>query len=486
MHDMVDINRPMKASGKVTLEYISKDGKSSGVKSDNMAFNHAWNSTLMISGFLRTSGYSPHLILTDYSGDVNPLFPIIPGNTVGYCIFGEGSSGLYKGAEITSKRDISISTDNKMTYKRVFEFTGSQVPGEVKTIGYSCQWMGTKADLTNNRFYGYKLPYYRNIYSEYDYDNGIFNTITDKFVKKGDTSSFSNGVITFTISERDLHGSLTTHTLSHTVDDAKSGSIVQRVVVLDVDTGKYYCIMDVGLTSISPNILMRYFFEISDDFNSVSLYKKIPLHSGSSFDSNSSEWYIHYIYPYASALRIQHNGYKKGAKYYFGPTSNTTTNKEYEILLEEEHVGEKTQKDFIRNLDFQKIRGEDSTISGGAPSSTSYYLGNSLIAVRGLLGYLHGLMFFDLNNPDIPMGSIYPLNSQSSTLSGIRVENYENTDSELIASYCNTGFKEDDIFRRNYCESVGALTWFRVPDDAPKREEGDGIRITYEMTFTPV
>lgn len=465
-------------SGKVLLEYISKDGKCKSKLSKNLAFTSAWNENYVIESLLRNASYSPYLILTDYAGDVNPSLPLIPGNAVGYARIGSGSSGLYQGAEIVSSREQSVANNGVITDKRVFEFTGSQVPGIVKTIGYSRQWSSVDYSLTQP-YVGYKLinsPPEAPLIAD---SRGIINQVTGKSVRFYNTGFNTPSTVTLQVETASFYDTTyTRHTMSANISESLTkGTIPQRALVLDVDTGKYYFIVDIYSRPSSTTNVYRYIFEISDDFSGMSVYDSFLTYSGEK-DYAYAECYNHYIYPYSRNLNMQSMGCKKGDKYYFGTNNDSKDYGVYEANLQARHTDGKTQLDFSRFIPLQWPLGTEKYKNG---SSATIFYGNSVVAFM-YGSYTYG--FLNLNNVDAPAGSIRSLTTNSYKISNLKIFNSPDGNSELIAYFENAN-STFSLFSRYASATIGALTWFRVPDDAPARAEGDGIRITYELTFTP-
>lgn len=466
-------------SGKVLLEYVSKDGTCRSKMSKNLAFTSAWNENFVIESFLRNEYASPYLILTDYAGEVTPSLPLIPGNVVGYARIGYGSSGLYQGAEIVSSREQSVANNGVITDKRVFEFTGSQVPGTVKTIGYSRQW-SVATDSLNSPYPGYKLinstPEAPLIHEQ----RGIINQVTGKCVKLYNSVFTKPSTVKVILQTSSFYDTAqTAHTISAEISESlTSASIQQHALVLDVDTGKYYFITDIYSNSSNTYSIYRYIFEISDDFNSMSVYDSFLTYSGTK-DYYSSECYNHFIYPYSKYLDMQPIGYKKGDKYYFGTTNSSADYGVHEANLQARHTDGKTQLDFSRFIPLQWPFGTEKQKSGYI---VTIFYGDSLVAFS-YNSYAFG--FLNLNNVDAPAGSIRSSSVNNYRLSNLKIFNSPDGNSELITYLEHTDSKLT-FFNKYASATLGALTWFRVPDDAPARGEGDGIRITYELTFTPV
>lgn len=474
----------MGAHGKVTLEYISKDGKSKAITTDNYAFNGAWNTSLVIHNFLKNKGELLDLILTDYDGEVDKNIPIIPGNTVGFCTVGSGSSGIYRGAEIIGKREQSIAPNGAITDKRVYEFTSSQVPGEIKTVGYSRQWKSSAMGSEDNAV-GICLPKKispeSNIYNDYGiYDSASMSGVALTSVGWNSTN------ITFNI--RFLSVDVVSTNKSITVQMGVSiNYITQNLLVKDLDTNVYYVLCDAFVYDEGVYKAIRYFFELSDDFSTASKTKELLLCTGTSSAYSNSEYTKHYMYPSISR-NLANNGVKVGNRYYAFSTYSSspdpilTKKGLVEGLFEEPHTEGKVQKDFLRVILPQILRGTDNTNFYASTNGTIMHLSDRKVAFK--LSNSNLLCFYDLDDVVVPYGSLYHEKGIGSySLRAMIIENAQNDDNNLTVTFRKSSKLDYD----NYLQvTSGAFTWFRVPDDAPKREEGDGIRITYEMTFTPV
>lgn len=136
---LADANNKLKISGKVDLQYVMTDGSIIHNKSKNTAFPSTWAASMLIKSLLSMiSSQAVYLELTDGDSDPNLKFPFLTGEPVGFAYVNSKASGLYLGAEIANKRIIKFS-GGKLVLSFTYEWTASQIPGTIKSIGYTLQ-----------------------------------------------------------------------------------------------------------------------------------------------------------------------------------------------------------------------------------------------------------------------------------------------------------------------------------------------------------
>lgn len=489
MNDIVCLDKRMEVHGTVSLEYVAKDGTVRHICSGNAAFNAAWNASFNIASFLRYS--DGVLALTDYTGDVDKKFPIIPGNVVGYASVGGGTSGLYKGAEIISSREQTISDSGKITDKRVYEFTSSQVPGPIRTIGYTQQWNYGRAEGNNNGA-GYRLPYMdpRKIYGNVISTTGI--SIDDTYRTVVGIYDFrynsSTGTFTITFRKYAADNTYTAYPLTAQSSINTDMSLVQYIVVYDLDLGVYEIVADMFhyVSAESKYVVTRFFFTIDANLTTMTLTKTMRLTTGTSGGFSSAEYVKHYIYPYGSSQYISVYGFKNNGKYYVHSKeydSSAARKGLYEADLEVAHNDGVTQRDLIRYIHPQIPHGGDDATT----VVDSRYVRSALLLRDKIIAYTssyneNSLCVYNLADLTVPYGTVRTKSVGGYSTHAFIIHDHRD-DSEFLCMYKRDG---QTLFNNYWFESCGALTWFRVPDDAPVRQEGDGIRITYEITITPI
>ena len=141
-----------KVEGKVDLQYLLEDGSVIHNKSKNTAFIPAWSASNLFQNFINASGSTPMLYLTDYDGEVDTKFPFLQGHMVGFSYPGASATGTYLGAEIKPKRVVNMEND-RLTISHTYEWLASQVPGQIRKIGYTYQNFYPYSNI-NDRIYG--------------------------------------------------------------------------------------------------------------------------------------------------------------------------------------------------------------------------------------------------------------------------------------------------------------------------------------------
>lgn len=133
---LANFSSKMKVNGKVDLQYVMEDGSVIHNEAKNTAFPSTWAASGLIKSLLRDSTIL--LELTDSDDAPNMNFPFLKGEPVGYAYLGSTSSGNYRGTEVTNKRVFTLE-NGKLVISFTYEWTASQIPGVIRSIGYTLQ-----------------------------------------------------------------------------------------------------------------------------------------------------------------------------------------------------------------------------------------------------------------------------------------------------------------------------------------------------------
>ena len=129
----------LKVNGKVDLQYVMEDGSIIHNEAKNTAFPSTWSTSALIKCLLsKIDNQTVYLELTDGDNDPDLKFPFLTGEPVGFAYVNSSASGLYLGAEIANKRIINFS-GGKLILSFTYEWTASQIPGTIRSIGYTLQ-----------------------------------------------------------------------------------------------------------------------------------------------------------------------------------------------------------------------------------------------------------------------------------------------------------------------------------------------------------
>lgn len=149
----VNAAAPVHAEGRVTVEYT--DGLTGRVKERVQGKNHVFPGGMMLGGLPYLLGYNSTsnplaIYLSDYAGALDTEIPLIPGNIIGYGTVGSAASGKYLGVENTAARSLGVYSAGKFNYKRQWSWTPNQVPGEIKKIGLTPRLVRAERGNYNN------------------------------------------------------------------------------------------------------------------------------------------------------------------------------------------------------------------------------------------------------------------------------------------------------------------------------------------------
>lgn len=158
------------------------------------------------------------LVLTDSTRDIDPNFPYLLGNIVGFGLPSNGGTGTYRGAYNAANQVLHAGTLSSMRWKFQYDFTTAQANGTIGTIGLTHQY-----DLGPR-------------YSVYDF---LTSYVTSNCLGASDgrcsyTGTYPNNG---TIRKRDAYTNITT-----TIDISAlvtGGTSTCVSPVYDITTGKY-------------------------------------------------------------------------------------------------------------------------------------------------------------------------------------------------------------------------------------------------------
>lgn len=149
---------PAGAEGRVTLEYT--DGLTGRVKERVEGKNHVFSGGMMLGGLPYLLGWNESssrstlaIYLSDYAGALDTEIPLIPGNIIGYGTIGSAASGKYLGVENTAARSLGMYSAGKFHYKRQWSWAPNQVPGTIRKIGLSPRLTEIATNYYNNMLF---------------------------------------------------------------------------------------------------------------------------------------------------------------------------------------------------------------------------------------------------------------------------------------------------------------------------------------------
>lgn len=526
MNDNIHLlNNNCKVTGKVDLQYVLPDGTVQHHTSHNKAFQAAWSAPGLIKQLI--AGTNIALLLTDYAGQPDDSFPFLQGNTVGVAYNNSAAKEKYVGAEIANKRVISVS-DNKLTVSHTYEWLASQIPGTIRSIGYTMQFFSPDnthlsygiysiSALTCQRTMAYSLQGNAkmldvNRESGYDISGPSTKSENGKIIVYGTLYKYSTV----------LYNTYTSFAFTSTLIDHApyTHTVFEWRLLYDVDTGSTYLIIGYYLreTSSSDYEFHRRLIKIDVDgkqcdsiwdvilgtstSGNYDLYRICPLYTG--YSLSSFTWLI-----------------KKGDRVFVKIEGSSSSM--WNAMQADERITTCVYSFQYAELN-RLISIDDLTFLPGIPSRVSeggyLYIYNTCVSayydsVRKLVINESGdlcffcsneqMQYIDINGarseaqgafnliviPDknkiacAPMAfrSTYYDYPESACIEHRNINGEETFFSQTLYRFDTAKYKQSDL-RFNVMNTIcQALTWYSVPESAQQRPANSGVRVVYELTF---
>ena len=527
------LNEFKKIEGKVDLQYLLEDGSVIHNKSKNTAFVPAWSASNLFQIFINANSDSPMLYLTDYDGQVDTKFPFLQGHTVGFSYPSASAKGTYCGAEIKSKRVINTE-NNKLTISHTYEWLASQVPGQIRQIGYTYQSSYPYGNNISKDYGMLTLPII-NMHTQMAYQSftaDIVDSPRSVGIRISSTSSnISNNkfrvYFTYTRSSATEKGKYEDWSVNHYLTDYRpnSNAVIETKYIYDADTGDVYAIFYfyVRKTSSSEYEYHRQLVKLDFENKQTSIIWDVILQtSTTSINSDTyklSPLYIDYSADFDTWL------IKRGQTLYTKITASPSyLNKVTKMQQEHPEITsgvlsfpyESLQSDIkIEDCYFFPTMSEWGTSNGNRydPNFTYGYdtyhsIRRWVLSFSGDICFISNteyLKFMDetsettrsyhynlLINTDknksmcVPYAASYNNNSgQGAALDGA-IEWWSIGEYEIYAvpRYFEVG--KDGLSLKNCANNqiCQALTCYSVPKEAQTRPENSGVRIVYELTIS--
>lgn len=515
-----------KVTGKVDLQYVLPDGTVQHHTGHNKAFSAAWSATGLVQQML--IGTDIDLLLTDYDGQPDVSFPFLQGNTVGAAYTGSTARGKYLGTEITNKRVISTN-GNKLTISRTYEWLSSQIPGTIRSIGYTMQFFEpSEAQMEYGK---YSIPvlscqrtmsYYNlrgvevlDINRRIGYKVASFSTTS-----ANNTINVSSTMYSYSTVQSTTYVSFSfKHVfIDHTPYDYY---LFENSMLYDADTGSTYLILGYYLkeTSSSDYEYHRRLIRMDVAGKQCELIWDVIL--GTSADKTYYPYYICPLYPEYS-LRSDKWLVKKGDRIFVKIASHP-------VYMWNAIVGKNKITTCIYSFPYATLNRvlsiDDLTFF---PSMPSYVRYDGLMVVLNtcsgassstdtrmwVISELGDLCFFsesenarglDVNGNNVEASCafnliIMPDKNKITCVPMARLSEYNNDPASACIEHASIN-GEETFFSRTlptvsngngawaslrYCTMntiCQALTWYSVPEEAQQRPANSGVRIVYELTF---
>ncbi len=491
-------NNKVKAEGKIIIEYTN--GETGEVENRYESENHAFP-----GGFLRANNHwlsynnnadSPFCIFLSDKGDgINYDIPLIPGNIIGYGYPGSNTSSTKQGSENINSRSLGVYSDGKWHYKRQWSWLPNQITSEIKSFGIGPYYAGPesngedsrrnmlpkqipfnlKGDISvyskfcmydNKKAYSFSLP-------SYIYKDGIFITVYIYNLENDYNQSYT------TVNLKDL--------LSIPEDMATKNEYYTTynfAYFIDVDTNDIIIMFLYKTINNTPSVQI---IRLDENCSQVKNIKTYPC---GNYDYSSN------IYPFSGYIGTAPLGYYKDNKFYLIYSNSNS----YDPVLATINPSEwNEESDFMEAFSFKPVPiGNDGYKFYPAPNALVYKNGfpifltemgvivNNDGSIRTSSRYLATVINPEDNSP-YATKYICTRKSGSQFFGKPFIENINNNNAliQLISYYDSSnpsyGSNLDGI--NTYYRNLSDYTLYVLPDNAPKREEGQGVTITYEIAW---
>ena len=488
-------NPNIKAEGRITVEYT--DGVTGEVKNRFQSENHAFPAGFLrnnnyILGNTSNNDYIPFsIILSDRGDNIDYNIPVVPGNIIGYGYPGSSANGNRVGAENTAARSLGVYSNGKWHYKRQWSWLPSQVPSEIKSFGISPIVAGDSNTSNHSRWHmcPYQIPYTgKSDYSMnvtmalYDYGVGyLFNSM----YFYGPNNLYSDRVYVYPVMK---DGSYYTKELRNIIpkpSDLGSGSNAYF-------TSNGSCLAAVDLAT--GDILIMILYRANSEEAKVQLtrldvnlteVKDNTIYSCGTYTNESNQ------YPFTGYGTTQCAvGYYSNGKFYSLYGENNTG---FCKVAKINPSAWSASGDFMDSFTFTDTpynhfgyrphaqNGAYLSVYGGYPMFYTPYS-----------------RMWDLSSGATNTQCLVVMNPQTNEAYASKyayISTYSNyyfgmplmckiNDTNVILQHMSNSYGSDCIDGDDhYWRNLSDYTLYVLPDNAPKREEGQGVTITYEIAW---
>lgn len=530
----------LKVNGKVDLQYVMEDGSVIHNEAKNTAFPSTWAASGLIKTLL--SNEKILLELTDCDDEPDMKFPFLNGNTVGFAYLNSSASGKHRGSEIANKRIFSFE-DGKLVASFTYEWTASQIPGTIRSIGYTLQ--NRYSDLSSaggysmltipvitkqckafsqtmsgntpkvydyRKQFSYAYNYYGNNGSD---DTGsYFSFNINRMYNSIGAPSPSSKVIKcyYTTGYKADRNSMYDHHLYYDVDTGDVGIVIDYVVrtssTADFETHRALFLIDFenGTSSASWDVILAtartitYYSEMYRYFNPFRIPDNSNIDDYRVLIKKGNKLYFKFqprSYTYLQTLLANYPQISTTFCYStLDKLQVNTTPNDFHFLKRYKTLIGSTSEDYLYDFNYCCYPYDNNNVVGFAINSAGNvcYVSNSEYVVRS-------------DNSLYNMAVSVHIDADTDQLIATRMMSYNNNSSSLSANdgaierivladqhiYYVPIFPYDSLptsstaVRERFCadaQMFQALTQFHVPADAQVRPENSGVRIVYELTIS--
>lgn len=489
----------IKAEGKIIIEYTN--GETGEVENRFESENHAFP-----GGFMRLNNHvfsynsgssSPFCIfLSDRGDDVNYDIPIIPGNIIGIGSPSSNTDGVRQGAEDMSARSLGVYSSGKWHYKRRWSWLPNQITKEIKSFGIAPYEPGSSG---SGEYWNICT---RQLEHSVKGDPSVMGSLcvynTGKVYNFSGTpnlESFSNG----------FNGTVKIYDLNESIDQTVSNKSLKTVVPIPSDartssayfdyySAAYYADIDSG------DIFLVMLYKTNTDTASVQVTR---------FDADMSIVKTNTVYP--CGTRDSSDGYPfcgynasaSGASGYFADgcfyALYNSKDTSLAVIAKIDPSKWSESGDFRDAFSYSEVYTDQSNWAPNANGwSTSIKNGNVVFTSRYAIDLRNNqqsnrtiAIIMDTNtNKAYASRYVYTGSNSSAYWGQSFIEKIAGTNvfMQLYASTNTNGSYDQNAGwningHNRYYRNLSDYTLYVLPDNAPKREEGQGVTITYEIAW---
>lgn len=436
MKETTRFDAGFQAEGRVCVQYTDTTGR---VREEIRGKNHVYVDQMMTTNWINDIMVNVPLVLTNSRRPVDTTFPYVPGEIIGYGVPGSSGTDAYFGSFRGNESYRALRTRTSCSSKFIYDFSPTQALGTLGHVGLSFQ------------------PY-QSVYSATMIKPGIkiaSRPITQSgnqqmrlYILVGDTIYYT--------SRYNKYAYISTIFDESTVYKTKTPDALFSSPDGYTDAGYY----TPGYFSDTGNVLLlaRYSKKQDDGSN---VYKYTCYEMDASLDSVvSSATFDAELLPEATAFG------RCGSKLYILPFNNYVGNYVNKIISVDVETGETSEIETPASLGCHL--GGDGVIS-----FYDKYMG---CASRGYQNSTYGQGYgfiFDLENAEI----YAQMHGSTTSHQGNRCCLIRNP-----SSTCEAFLQIDNYDTSSGMHPYGgAITDYRMPDDAPERPEGYGMTVIYEL-----
>ena len=495
---MLPNNKNLKAEGKIVIEYTN--GETGEVENRFESENHVFP-----GGFLRQNNYwfsqngsnSPfYIYVSDKGDDINYNIPLIPGNIIGYGYPGSNTNSTRLGSENINARNLGVYSDGKWHYKRQWSWLPSQITSEIKSFGIASFNSGSNDSGENSRrnMLPKQIPNFLKgnpsvLGNLCNYDSGkSYSFGGSSYVSTRNEGANISGTI-YDLSKNYNQTAVTVNlkNLIPIPDDFpdSNGYFTSYSIFFAVDIDNNDIIIMFLYKTVDGNAAVQ-MTRFDPDLSQV---KNNEIYQCGTYSNENS------MYPFTgySASNRSYGYCTKGKFYTLYSEKNTSST----LLAEINPSNWSNFGNFIDAFSFSDVYNDQynyeplatSVWSLACKNSCPIFLTNYSRILNDNNNYSYDnrpTMIIINSENNKAYASRYCYTANGSWFFGRPfIENIDGNNAiiQLVTYYSNDTDNPQIDGLNNYWRNLSDYTLYVLPDNAPKREEGQGVTITYEIAW---